>query len=373
MCVRRCPTNLLSPPEAFIAAKLTIFHYTSMAPPHVTVSKAAFRSKTGGKPLVGRINKNQVRAKMFTPTFAHCPSVYPKPSATDDPVDQVMVDAPETAIADVNKVPGVENQNKQHPIEAALTNLINVESLITNLTRLNLTTELSPLTRKYPFKLTEAIPKAGFRFQSQGKGKRSIMGNWKSEGRVSRALCADMGTVDKDHAEKLIIPVFNQAYAMMCEGYMAALRPPVGLEGEETGLQDLEETELGEFDETALEELEENTREKRELTLEELEGMWKRFMGKLWVDSRMKWAQKLTQKQFSKFIGTLADARWQSVYGPNSGDDSLDCWLVLSPCSWMLRLRRVSIGPWVEMFSATRGMRSKRTTCEHHSIYLDTL
>lgn len=159
-----------------------------------------------------------------------------------------------------------------------------------------------------PFNLHDAIPKSGLRFPGEKKGKRSILGNWTAENRVAEALYADMPVIHKRHAQGVISPIFHQAAAMLDDGYI-------------WGLVRFEDT-----------------------TQEEGSDIWKRFLGKLWVDSTKKWPRKLSQPQFTKFFSALAEARWTELYQPKSG--GRDHGLLVQNISLFLEAAERTGFPW---------------------------
>lgn len=55
-----------------------------------------------------------------------------------------------------------------------------------------------------------------------------------------------------------------------------------------------------------------------DVTGEECRGLWRRFIGKLWVDSAMKWPRELSQTHFSRFMCVLAEARWTEIHIPKT-------------------------------------------------------
>lgn len=164
---------------------------------------------------------------------------------------------------------------KNEAFNTALNDRVNQESLVTN------TATLSE-DENSPFNLQEAIPKSGLRFPGEMKGKRPILGKWKAENRVVEALYTDMTIIHKRHAQGVISPVFYQAAEMIEDGYLWGLA------------------------------------RHEDITQEEASDIWKRFLAKLWVDSKKKWPRRLSQHQFAKFFSALAEARWTEIHQPKT-------------------------------------------------------
>lgn len=166
---------------------------------------------------------------------------------------------------------------KNEAFNTALNDRVNQESLVTNTTTL-------PEDEDSNFNLQDAIPKCGFRFPDEKKGKRPILGRWEAENRVVQALHADMEIIHKNYAQGVISPVFYQAAQMIEGGYLGGLV------------------------------------RHEEITDEESSTIWKRFLAKLWVDSQKKWPRRLSQLQFAKFFSALAEARWAGIHLPKTGE-----------------------------------------------------
>lgn len=171
---------------------------------------------------------------------------------------------------------------KNEAFNTALTDRVNQESLVTNpATEIQTADGLSE-EEDSPFNLQEAIPKSGLRFPGEKKGKRPILGKWKAENRVVEALYTDMTIIHKRHAQGVISPIFHQAAEMLDNGYMWGLA------------------------------------RHEDITQEEASDIWKRFLGKLWVDSNKRWPHKLSQYQFIRFFSALAEARWTEIHQPKT-------------------------------------------------------
>ncbi|KAK7716918.1 hypothetical protein SLS64_002472 [Diaporthe eres] len=177
------------------------------------------------------------------------------------------------------------NQVKQDSFTKALADRIDEESLVTNPQAPTANTVCPAENKDRPFKLREAIPRSGFRFPGEKKSRRPVLGRWKAENTVARALHADMGIIHKRHAQGVISPVFHQAAEMIEGGYLQGLA------------------------------------RHEDITEEEGSDIWKRFLGKLWVDSVKKWPHRLSQHQFANFFSALTEARWAEIQQPkNDGE-----------------------------------------------------
>lgn len=175
---------------------------------------------------------------------------------------------------------------KKDAFNTALADQVKQESLATNPSSETQATVCPPEEEDDLFNLQDAIPKVGLRFPGEKKGKRPILGGWGAENRVVEALHADMKVIHKRHAQGVISPIFHQAAEMLDEGYIWGLA------------------------------------RREDITAEEGSDIWKRFLGKLWVDSNKKWARKLSQHQFTKFFSALAEARWAEIHQPkNDGEE----------------------------------------------------
>lgn len=269
-----------------IVAELTIVYEGRMAPPHLKASKPKFQPRAGSKVLVGRIEKQL--AKMTLNTHSTILTIRPKNPSTNGPGDQV----------------------KQDPLEDALTDRVNELSLVTNPPIANPAPVFLPPQTDRPFKLSDAIPKSGLRFPSEQKGKRSILGRFKSDNRVAQALHADMGIIHKRHAQGVISPIFHQAAEMVRNGYMWGLAS------------------------------------RKDATAEEAKDMWKRFLGRLWVDSVKKWPRRLSQQQFAHFFSTLAEARWAEIHQPKSDSRFREPGLLVQHISLFLEAAEEDGFPW---------------------------
>lgn len=227
-------------------------------------SQPKFKPLARRRTLAGRIEKSgaqQVKKSLaLLRTFTFRPK---KDSSENTPTDQV----------------------KQDSFEKALADRVNEESLVTNPQAASANTVFPAENNDRPFRLRDAIPRAGLRFPGEKKGNRPIIGKWKAENRVARALHADMGIIHKRHAQGVISPVFHQAAEMIEGGYLQGLA------------------------------------RHEDITEEEGSDIWKRFLGKLWVDSVKKWPHRLSQHQFTKFFSALAEARWAEIHQPkNDGE-----------------------------------------------------
>ncbi|KAI7779811.1 hypothetical protein LA080_000309 [Diaporthe eres] len=160
------------------------------------------------------------------------------------------------------------DQVKQDSFKKALADRVNEEALVSNTQTPTADTACPAENEDHPFKLRD--------------GKRTILGSWKKEDKVAQALCADMKVIHKRNVQGVISPVFHQAAEMLDNGYMWGLAM------------------------------------REDITEEETRGFWERFLGKLWVDSAMKWPRKLSQAQFSRFICVLAEARWSEIHVPKT-------------------------------------------------------
>lgn len=246
-------------------AELTIIPYSSMAPPCMKSSRPKFQPRVGGRILTGRIEKQKGhvnrQSTLAMHTFSAVLTIRTKNDATNNaPTDQA----------------------RQDTVDTVMTDQVNEESLVTDTPSVTEAPVPHPPeeTRK-PFKLHEAIPKAGLRFPGEGEGrKRSILGRWTSENRVAQALHADMIVIHKRHTQGVISPIFHQAAEMLEGGYMSGLA------------------------------------RHEDITADEARDIWKRFPGKLWVDSVRKWPRKLSQRQFIQFFSALAEARWAEIIQP---------------------------------------------------------
>lgn len=228
-------------------------------------SKAKFQPRARRRTLAGRIEKQekagpqQVKKKSLA--FLRTLAFHPKKDSSENvPTDQV----------------------KQDSFKKALADRVNEEALVSNTQTPTADTACPAENEDHPFKLRDGIPKAGLRFAGEWKGKRTILGNWKKEDKVAQALCADMKVIHKRNVQGVISPVFHQAAEMLDNGYMWGLAM------------------------------------REDITEEETRGFWERFLGKLWVDSAMKWPRKLSQAQFSRFICVLAEARWSEIHVPKT-------------------------------------------------------
>lgn len=218
-------------------------------------SKAKSQPEAGKKVLSGRIEKQEKRG---TQQFKQ----------TTNSFNSVLAFRP-----------------KNEAFNTALTDRVNQESLITNPQSIAQTADRMPHDEENSsFNLQDAIPKCGFRFPDEKKGKRPILGRWEAENRVVQALYADMEIIHKNYAQSVISPVFYQAAQMIEDGYLWGLV------------------------------------RHEEITDEESSTIWKRFLAKLWVDSSKKWPRRLSQLQFAKFFSALAEARWAGIHLPKTGE-----------------------------------------------------
>jgi hypothetical protein len=198
-------------------AELTIVHYRGMAPAHFKSSKPKFQPRAGTKVLAGKIEKKASKQSNLTVhTFATVLTIRTRNDATNDaPTDHAMQDTVDNAVTD---------HAMQDTVDTALTGQVNEESLVTNPPSATEAPVLVTKEMNKPFKLDEAIPKAGLRFLGEWDGrKRSIMGRWTSENEVAKALHADMAIIHKRHAQGVISPIFHQAAKMLEDGYMWGL------------------------------------------------------------------------------------------------------------------------------------------------------
>ncbi|KAG6368660.1 hypothetical protein INS49_002873 [Diaporthe citri] len=132
------------------------------------------------------------------------------------------------------------DQVKQDSFKKALADRVDEESLVTNTqTPAAANTVCLAENKDRPFRLHDAIPRSGLRFPGEKEGNRPIIGKWKAENKG------------------VVSPVFHQAAEMIEGGYLQGL----------TRHEDI--TEEGGSD------------------------IWKRFLGKLWVDSIKKWAAQV--------------------------------------------------------------------------------
>lgn len=190
------------------------------------------------------------------------------------------IEKQEKTISASNRVLALRPKNGA--FNTALNDCVNQESLFTNPATATQMADVLPEEENSPFNLQEAIPKSGLRFPGEKKGKRPILGKWKAENRVVEALYTDMTIIHKRHAQGVISPIFHQAAEMLDNGYMWGLARHEDITGEEAS------------------------------------DIWKRFLGKLWVDSNKRWPQKLSQHQFTKFFSALAEARWTEIHQPKT-------------------------------------------------------
>lgn len=335
MCVCRCASNLLNPPEAIIVIELTIFHHSNMAPPHmIRASKPAFQPRVGGKPVASRVEKNKCHAKTAKlDFFANALTFRPKEAApTDIPPNPMMQDSPEPAPTDpVSEEPLIANPVNQNAPETALTARVIEESVATDevnqdphqtpltdgMNNLSLITDVvmqnspettlvdqvseqSPTTdatsatqtaddEEEPlpvlvekrFNLQDAIPKNGLQFRWEIKGKRAILGRWKAENAVAKALYSDMDIIHKAKAQGVISPVIHQATKMIECGTLHEISARIGNGTDAEGDQ-----------------------------------VWNLFLGRLWANSCKKWPRRLSRKQFINFFSTLVEARWTEIVCP---------------------------------------------------------
>lgn len=255
-----------------------------MAPPHLKASKPKFQPRAGSKVLVGRIEKQL--AKMTLHTSSTVLTIRPKNPSTSGPGDQV----------------------KQDPLKTALTDRVNEESLVTNPPSATPAPDFLPPQTDTPFKLCEAIPKAGFRFSGEERGRRSILGRSNAENRVAIALHADMAVIHKRHAQGVISPIFHQAAEMVRDGYIWELA------------------------------------RREDTTAEEARDIWKRFLARLWVSSVKKWPRRLSRNRFSHFFSALAEARWACIHQPKS--DGKEPGLLVQHISLFLEAAEEAGFPW---------------------------
>ncbi|KAH8771137.1 hypothetical protein F5883DRAFT_551872 [Diaporthe sp. PMI_573] len=277
-----------------------------MAPAHFKSSKPKFQPRAGTKVLAGRIEKKASKQSNLTVhTFATVLTIRTRNDATNDaPTDHAMQDT----------------------VDTALTGQVNEESLVTNPPSATEAPVLATKEMNKPFKLDEAIPKAGLRFLGEWDGrKRSIMGRWTSENEVAKALHADMAIIHKRHAQGVISPIFHQAAKMLEDGYMWGLA------------------------------------RHEDITEEEARDNWKRFLGRLWADSVRKWPGRLSQKRFAHFFSALAEARWAGIHQPKI--DAREPGLLVQHISLFLDAadRAVSPGP-LEAMSSTMMTMSENVT-----------
>jgi len=269
-------------------AELTIVHYRGMAPAHFKSSKPKFQPRAGTKVLAGKIEKKASKQSNLTVhTFTTVLTIRTRNDATNNaPTNHAMQDTVDAALTDHAMQDTVDNALADHAmqdtVDTALTDQVNEESLVTNPPSVTEAPVLVTEEMNKPFKLDEAIPKAGLRFLGEWDGrKRSIMGRWTSENEVAAALHADMAIIHKRHAQGVISPIFHQAAKMLEDGYMWGLA------------------------------------RHEDITEEEARDNWKRFLGRLWADSVRKWPGRLSQKRFSHFFSALAEARWAGIHQPN--------------------------------------------------------
>jgi hypothetical protein len=235
-------------------------------------------------------------------TFSAVLSIRPKNDGNNNAAtDQEMQDT--EGVAPTDQVNG-------GTVDPTLTNQANEESHVTEPPNVTEAPVLLQQETDKHFKLTEAIPSAGFRFPAEYKGKSTIQGRFKYDNRVARALHADMKIIHKRHVQAVISPVFHQAADLVKSGYMWQMA------------------------------------RREDVTQEEGRDLWERFLGKLRVHIHCrKWPLKLSEAQFSHF-----SLHWQTpgglVFTSRRGmGDNLGCWLRISPSSWMRRRRLAFPGP----------------------------
>lgn len=256
-------------------------------------SKAKFQPLARRRTLAGRIEKQekpgaqQVKKKSLS--FLRTLAFHPKKDSSEN--------------APTNPV-------KQDSFKQALADRINEESLNTNTQTPTANAVCLAENKDRPFRLRDAIPRCGFRFPGEKKGLRPVLGRWKAENTVARALHADMGIIHKRHAQGVISPIFHQAAEMIEDGYLQGL---------------------------AIHE---------DITVEEGSDIWKRFLGKLWVDSVKKWPRRLSQHQFANFFSALTEARWAEIQQPKTDGEAPG--LLVQHISMFLEAAERAGFPWAK-------------------------
>lgn len=254
-------------------------------------SKPKFQPLGGGKVLTGRVEKQGKAMRASHSVLASRPKNDSSITALADRVEQISLVADPSS--EIESPRTSEASNTAEAVD-----------------------DLPMEGENSPFNLQDAIPKSGLRFPGEEKGKRLILGRWQAENRVAEALYADMPVIHKRHAQGVISPIFHQATEMLDQGYMGGLA------------------------------------RHEDITQEEGSEMWKRFLGKLWVDSNKKWPHKLSQPQFTKFFSALAEARWTDIYQPKPG--GRDPGLLVQHISLFLDAAERAGFPWAnggEVFS----------------------
>ncbi|KAJ0122300.1 hypothetical protein J7T55_002813 [Diaporthe amygdali] len=265
-------------------------------------SKPKFQPVAGRTTLSGRITKQDRYASQKSHSFLSALTFRPK---QDSPVVQTQI------ANQANECPSQNADSPNNTLPSPVKQVSPIVDLSVAMQAINL---LSETKKKYPFKLRKAIPKAGFRFPGETKGKRSILGRWENENKVAWALCADMNhiddmeNIDKNVVQKVVSPVFYKAAEMIENGYLWGL-----------------------------------TR-REDITRGEGRRIWKRFLAKLWVESPMKWPQRLTQKQFSQFVSSLAEAHWAWILQPRT--DGREHGLLAKQISLFLQAADEADFPW---------------------------
>lgn len=272
-----------------------------MAPYQMKVaSKPKFQPVAGRTTLSGRITKQDRYASQKSHSFLSALTFRPK---QDSLVVQTQI----------------ENQANEFPtqdadsVNGALTFPVEQNPTLANFSFAAQATNFL-LEKKCPFKLCEAILKAGLRFPGETKGKRSILGKLENENKVAWAPCVDMDhiddvdDIDKNLVQKVVSPVFCKAAEMIENGYLWGLA------------------------------------RREDITRGEGRRIWKRFLAKLWVESPMKWPQRLTQKQFSQFVSSLAEAHWAWTLQPRT--DGREHGLLAKQISLFLQAADEADFPW---------------------------